>query len=413
MKRENGETLRRRAYLALEGGRLGGPFGTAVESTLIALIIVNVLAYTVQSVPSFDRAHEESLAVFEYLSIAIFAIEYVMRLWTAPEDPVTGEYGPIIGRLRFAARPMMIVDFIAIAPAIVAPLFPFVDLRLLRLFRLMRLLKIARYSPALSALWHVLVEERRALYGSLLLFLCAMLLFAAAMHAVEGGTQPEAFGSIPSAMWWAITTLTTVGYGDVVPHTALGRVIASVAMIVGLGLAALPVGIVATGFANSIHRRDFVVTFGMLARVPLFQGLDARTVSEIMDLLRAYTVSPGDIISQAGERAAAMYFVVSGEVEAQMPGSKLRFGDGEFLGELGLVEHDMRDATIIAVQTTRLLEFSAADFEALLRRHPGLTETIRKSIPERAFDPWLAEPEVAEAHAVRPPPHKPSPKQKD
>ncbi len=397
-----GESLRRRAYLALEGGRLGGPVGAIVEGTLVALIVLNVAAYTMQSVPAFEAAHHLALHWFERVSVVVFAAEYAMRIWTASEDPIASERGPFLGRLYFASRPMMVIDFLAIAPAMAALFLPVADLRVLRLFRLMRLLKIARYSPALSALARVLVEERRALYGSLLLFLCAMLLFAAAMHAIEGDAQPAAFGTIPNAMWWAVTTLTTVGYGDVVPHTALGRFLAGIAMIVGLGLAALPVGIVATGFANSIHRRDFVVTFGMLARVPLFQGFDARTVSEIMDLLRANTVGAGDIISPAGEHAAAMYFVVAGEVEAQMPGARLRFSAGDFFGELGLVEHSMRDATIVAVQTSRLLALSAADFAALLQKRPGLKETIERMTPKAALDPWLAESEVEGAHGVQP-----------
>ena len=396
------ENLRRRVYLALEGGRGGGTAGGIVEGVLVALIVLNVAAYTMQSVPSFEAAHASKLALFEFLSIVVFAIEYVARLWTAPEDPLAGERGPLLGRLQFALRPMMVIDFVAIAPAMVALFVPFADLRLLRLFRLLRLLKIARYSPALSALSRVLVEERRALYGSLLLLLCAMLLFAAAMHAAEGAAQPKAFGTIPDSLWWAVTTLTTVGYGDVVPHTMMGRAIAGIAMIVGLGLAALPVGIVATGFANSIHRRDFVVTFAMLTRVPLFQGFDARSISEIMDMLRAYTLSAGDILSPAGERAAAMYFVVAGEVEAQLPDRKLRFGAGDFLGELGLVEHDMRDATIVAVASTRILELSSNDFETLLRKHPALSEAIARMKPAPSKDPWLAETEVEEARKVQP-----------
>jgi len=402
MTRGAGESLRQRVYLALEGGRLGGPLGMVVEAVLVTLIVLNVAAYTMQSVPAFADAHRHTLALFEFVSIVVFAVEYALRIWTAPEDPIASESGPFLGRVRFATRALMIIDFVAVAPAIVALFVPFADLRLLRLFRLLRLLKIARYSPALSALSRVLVEERRALYGSLLLFLCAMLLFAAAMHAAEGAMQPALFGTIPRAMWWAVQTLTTVGYGDAIPHTALGRFLAGIAMIVGLGLAALPVGIVATGFANSIHRRDFVVTFGMLARVPLFQGFDARTVSEIMELLRAYTVSAGDIISPIGERAAAMYFVVDGELEAKMPGTRLRFVAGDFFGELGLVEHSMRDATIVAVQSSRLLELSAADFEALVQKRPGLKETIEKMTPKSGLDPWLTESEVDEAHTVQP-----------
>lgn len=400
MPRER-ESLRRRAYFALEGGRLGGPIGGVVEFTLVALIILNAVAYTLQSIPRFENDYRRVFEIFEFISIAVFAIEYATRLWTAPEDPIAAERGPIFGRLDFAARPTMVVDFIAIAPAIAALFVPFLDLRLLRLIRLLRLLKIARYSPALAALGRVISEERRALYGSLLLFLCAMLLFAAAMHAVEGELQPRVFGTIPDAMWWAVSTLTTVGYGDAVPHTALGRVLGGIAMIVGLGLAALPVGIVATGFANSIHRRDFVVTFGMLTRVPLFAEFDAQAVSEIMDTLRAYTVSTGDIISTPGERAAAMYFIVAGEVEAQMQGRKLRFGAGDFFGELALLQDRLRDATIIALAPTRLLELSAADFDRLVRRRPALKALLQKRMLEPGAEEQIANTEIQEARTAR------------
>jgi voltage-gated potassium channel len=380
------ENLRRRVYLVLEGGRMGGLLGTMVEYTLIALIALNVVAYTLQSMPQFDFEYDLTLRIFEFVSIAVFALEYVLRLWTAPEDPSVGERGPVVGRLYFATRALMVIDFFAIAPAFVAPFFPFVDLRVLRLVRLLRLLKIARYSPALSALASVLVEERRALYGSLLLFLCAMVLAAATMHAVEGALQPNIFGTIPSSMWWAVSTLTTVGYGDAVPYTALGRFVAGITMIVGLALAALPVGIVATGFANSIHRRDFVVTFGMLSRVPLFKGFDAQTIGEMMSMLRAQAVSAGDIISGPGEHAAAMYFVVAGEIEVQLPGRKLRFSTGDFFGELALLHETMREATIIAVTSSRLLALSANDFEGLLRKRPGLKDQFAALAAEQSRD---------------------------
>ena len=131
---------------------------------------------------------------------------------------------------------------------------------MLRLFRLLRLLKIARYSPALSTLGAVVRAERRALFGTFLLLICAVLIAATLMHLVEGRVQPTVFGTIPDAMWWAVTTLTTVGYGDVIPVTPLGRMIAGLTMIAGLGLFALPVGIIATGFVETIHRKDFVVT---------------------------------------------------------------------------------------------------------------------------------------------------------
>jgi voltage-gated potassium channel len=377
MSRLSGEILRRDAYLALEGGRLGGPVGLVVEAILVTLIVLNVIAYTLQSIPRYERDYADFFYLFEIVSLVVFSVEYALRLWTATEDPSARERGPFLGRIYYATRPLMVIDFFAIAPSIAALFVPFLDLRVLRLFRLLRLLKIARYSPALSALARVITDERRALYGSLLLFLCALLLFAAAMHAVEGGMQPAAFGTIPDALWWAVSTLTTTGYGDVVPLTPLGRMLAGVAMIVGLGLAALPVGIVATGFTHSIHRRDFVVTFGMVARVPIFQGLDAKTLSEIMDLLRAFAVSEGDIVSAHGERAA-LDFIIAGEVEAQTSAGPLRYRAGEFFGELARSDDRLRDSLIVAVTPTRFLELSISDFEQLVRRHPGLREEMER-----------------------------------
>jgi len=385
MTNQPGDTLRRRAYLALEGGQLGGVAGTITEFTLIALIVGNVIAYTLQSIPDIEREYRMPLSLFELVSIVSFTVEYIARLWTAPEDPAAGERGPFWGRLWYATTPLMAIDFFAVAPTFIAYFVPFLDLRVLRLVRLLRLLKIARYSPALSALAQVLSEERRALYGSFLLFLCAMILFAAAMHAIEGGVQPDKFGTIPKSMWWAVSTLTTVGYGDAVPHTPLGRLLAGIAMVVGLGLIALPVGIIATGFANSIHRRDFVVTFGMVARVPLFEGLDAKTVSEIMGRLRAYTVGSGDLISTRGQTAAAIYFVVAGEVEAQLPGRKIRFKAGDVFGELSGSREDLREAIIIAATPARLLELSGGDFEHLIATRPGLRDHMRQRALESVF----------------------------
>ncbi|HEX4532919.1 MAG TPA: ion transporter, partial [Rhizomicrobium sp.] len=270
------ESIRHRVYTVLEGGRGGGFWGTAVEAGLVFLIVTNVAAYVLQSVPDYAHGHARFFAVFEFISVALFTIEYALRLWSAPEDPLVDETRPLGGRLHYALQPLMLIDFFAIAPAYVQLFVPFFDLRILRLIRLLRLLKIARYSPALSTLGHVLKAERRALLGTLLLLLCSVVFAGAAMHAAEGSVQPEKFGTVPNAMWWAMSTLTTVGYGDAVPVTLAGRMVASATMIVGLGIYALPVGIIATGFVQEIHRRDFVITFTMLSRVPLFKDFDAR-----------------------------------------------------------------------------------------------------------------------------------------
>lgn len=379
---QKGETLRRHVHLILEGGHAGGRTGEVVEVTLVLLIIANVVGYSLQSVPSLEARYGAQFLALEIFSVAVFTVEYILRLWAAPEDPLMPKAGAVMGRVRFALRPMMMIDFIAIAPAYIAFFVPFFDLRVLRLVRLLRLLKIARYSPALATLGYVVVEERRALFGTLLLLLCTTLFAAAAMHAVEGSVQPDRFGTIPDAMWWAITTLTTVGYGDVVPVTPYGRVIAGLTMITGLGLFALPVGIIATGFVNTIHRRDFVVTLGMLARVPLFAGLDVRVLSDVMAMLQARLVPPGSIVSARGEPAEAVYLLVSGDVEVELASRTLRFGPPTFFGELNFLQNTMRGATVVALTQCRLLTLSAHDFRHLMQKYPELQTRLKSAVKD-------------------------------
>jgi len=374
--------LRRRVYLVLEGGPAHGPVGALIEAFLIILILLNVVAFTLQSVPDIRKPFWFDFEIFEVFSVAVFSIEYVMRLWVSIEDPTIREKGRWHGRLMAALKPTMMIDFLAVAPVYFTVLFPVLDLRFLRLVRLIRLMKIARYSPALSTLGRVVMAERRALFGTLLLLACATVFAGAAMHAVEGAVQPKAFGTIPSAMWWAITTLTTVGYGDEVPITFWGRIVAGCTMVMGLGVLALPVGIVANGFMTSIHQREFIVTFGMLARVPLFKEIDAQILSEVMDVLRSQSVARGTIISVKGAPAHAMYFIISGEVEAELPHRRVQFGPGDFFGELALLHQTHRRATITALSQCRLLALSAEDFTMLTRKHPHLRQHIEDAAKE-------------------------------
>src|SRR5262249_7336638 len=151
--------------------------------------------------------------------------------------------GPLWGRVRYALSPVMVVDFLSFAPSIAGIFVPrALDLRILRLFRLLRLMKIARYSPALSTLIEVIKSERRALLGTLLLIVCIMVISAYTMYVVEGPIQPDKFGSLPTSLYWAVTTLTTTGYGDITPVTMVGKMVAGITMMFGLALFALPVG---------------------------------------------------------------------------------------------------------------------------------------------------------------------------
>jgi voltage-gated potassium channel len=257
------------------------------------------------------------------------------------------------------------------------------ELRIVLVFRVFRFLKLTRYSPGMRSLLDVIRAERRGLFGCLVIFAGATLIAAAVMHVAERGAQPDKFGTIPDAMWWAIVTLGTVGYGDVVPITPLGPLIAAVTICAGFIMIALPVGIVATGFSREIHRRDFVVTWSMVARVPLFADLNAAEIADIMRLLRAQTIESGSIIARRGEPAHSMYFIAAGEVEIALPQRRLRLGVGHFFGEIAVLRRARRSANVSAIGRTSLLVLDAHDFRALMARQPDLADRVRITVRDR------------------------------
>ena len=228
----------------------------------------------------------------------------------------------------------------------------------------------------MRSLLDALYAERRALFGCFVILCGATLVAAALMHAAEGAAQPEKFGTIPDAMWWAIVTLGTVGYGDAVPITAIGRLVAGVTIFVGLLMVALPVGIVATAFANEVHRRDFVVTWGLVARIPLFSELSASQIADVMKILRAQKVEKGAVIARRGEPAHSMYLVVDGEVEIRLRHRHVRLGAGDFFGEIAALRQSRRSATVLAVRPTRLLALDASDLHGLMDREPQVASRI-------------------------------------
>jgi voltage-gated potassium channel len=275
------------------------------------------------------------------------------------------------------SSPLGVIDLLAVLPFWFALVLP-ADLRVVLVFRMVRFLKLARYSPAMRSLLDALYNERRALFGCFVILLGATLIAASVMHVVEGHAQPDKFGTIPEAMWWAIVTLGTIGYGDVVPVTVLGRIVASVTIFVGLIMVALPIGIVATAFADEIHRRDFVVTWGMVARVPLFAQLQATDIADIMRLLSAQQVEAGDVIAKRGEPAHSMYFVAAGEVEIELKHERVRLGAGHFFGEVAVLRRARRSATVTALTRTSLLVLDAHDLHVLMEREPRIAERIRE-----------------------------------
>jgi voltage-gated potassium channel len=366
---------KRRVYEILERGSAGDRASLLFDRSIIVLIIINLAAVALESMPPLAIRYRAWFDLIEYGSLVVFTVEYVLRLWVTVEHAPYQHLPARDARVRYVLSGSGIIDLCAVLPFWFAFLLP-ADLRVLLVLRMIRFLKITRYSPAMRSLLEVLYSERRALFGCLVILLGSTLIAAAAMHIAEGRMQPDKLGTIPDALWWSITTLSTVGYGDIVPITPLGRLIAAATMIVGLVMVALPVGIVANAFAQEIHRRDFVITWGMVARVPLFSGLTANEIADIMRLLRARQVEAGAVIVRRGEPAHSMYFIAAGEVEIQLPHDRVRLGVGHFFGEVAVLRRARRSATVTTLTRTSLLVLDAQDLHALMERDPRIAQRI-------------------------------------
>lgn len=370
-------SLRHSIYEILEQGAVGQRSALIVSRLLMLLIVINLAAVTFESVPSIESRFRPFFSAIEYLSLVVFTLEYVLRIWVAPEHAPYIHLPDWRARLKFMVSAEGIVDFLAVFPFWLG-IFSGADLRFLTVFRFIRFLKLARHSAAMRSLLNAIYSERRALLGGIVILIGTMMIAASIMHLAERDAQPDKFGTIPDAMWWAIVTLGTVGYGDVVPVTHLGKLVAGVTILFGLMMVALPVGIIATAFANEIHRRDFVVTWGMVARFPLFSGLDAGEIADIIKLLRAQTFEPGDVIIRQGEPGRSMYFVAAGEVEIELPKERVRIGAGSFFGEMAVLKNTKRSATVTAASRSNLLVLEAHDLRALMNREPRVAERVRQ-----------------------------------
>jgi len=344
---------------------------------LVTLILVNLTAVVLESMPPLAASYRVWFDLIEYGSLVVFTAEYALRLWVAVEHKPLQHLPAGFARLKYVLSGFGIIDLLAVLPFWLAFLLP-AELQVIVVLRMIRFLKITRYSPAMRSLLEVLYSERRALFGCIVIMLGATLISAAMMHLVEGRVQPDKLGTIPDAMWWAIVTLGTIGYGDVVPMTPLGKVIAAITIFLGLVMIALPVGIIANAFADEIHRRDFVVTWAMVARVPLFSELDAKEIADIMRLLRAQQVEPGALIARRGEPAHSMYFIAAGEVEIELPHERVALGVGHFFGEVAVLRRARRSANVTASLRTSLLVLDAQDLQSLMERDTRIAERIRE-----------------------------------
>ena len=349
---------RRQVHDILEVGGDAHPAGRIVNAFIVTLIVLNAVAFAAETVDALGTRYHAEFEIFNILSVIVFSIEYLLRLWSAVEIPMLSRMPPWQARLRFALRPMMLIDLFAVLPFYLSWLVP-MDLRVASGAR-------------------VIADEYRALLGALLIILVLLLFASTAAYFLERGAQPDKFGSIPDAAWWALATLTTVGYGDIVPVTPLGKLLGGVVMLLGVGMIALPVAIIATGFSQESNRHQFVVTWSMVARVPLFAAMDESEIAEITKLIYTRMFLPGVPIVRKGDAGDAMYLIAGGEAVVEIAANQQAvLKEGDFFGEMALLERRRHKHDVVAKTRCKVYVLDSQSLSRLARRHPEILQRIR------------------------------------
>ncbi|MGG6229537.1 ion transporter [Tenacibaculum sp. SDUM215027] len=235
-----------------EKGNLKGD--KLVEYFISWLIIINMVAIVLESYPEINTAYAYYFNILEVFSIIIFTLEYFIRVWIA--DIIHPNLKPAKARLKYITSFMGLVDLISILPFFL-PYIVKIDLRILRtlrLFRLLRLLKLKRYFKSLSIIKSVLVKTKNEILVTIFLVFILLVLASTLMYNIEKTAQPEAFQNIGQAMWWAVATLTTVGYGDIYPITGIGKILSAFIALLGIGIVALPTGIISSAYIEEVRK---------------------------------------------------------------------------------------------------------------------------------------------------------------
>ncbi|WP_262695366.1 ion transporter [Kordiimonas aquimaris] len=395
--------LRRKAFDFLELGSFGSRAGAVFEYMMIVLIVANVFAVALETVDHIWQTYGFWLHIFNVFSVAVFTIEYAARVWVSAEG--YGDVGDSAAsrRLRYILSPMAIIDAAAIAPFFLGA-FVTADLRTLRIFRLLRLLKLVRYSPALSSLTRVIYQERRALVATFIIMMGLLFFSATIAYLLEHEAQPVAFGSIPAALWWALSTLTTVGYGDVVPVTDGGRVLGSAVMIIGFVFYALPIGIIASGFSDEVHRREFVVPLRVIEDFPIFQHLPNEAAKDLATRVRTLSASPGTVLSHKMDMNNGLYCILSGEVSAFYQHKAIPLESGDFFGECNIISDKNYQPATLTNERTKVIWLESVDLHMLLSIYPefaqGMLDHAGRRLKTLVSDNHIEEPDKQVMYAA-------------
>lgn len=344
------------------------------------LIMLAVVAFTgetvLDTVPGIFGVWEPVVIVADHLFLSVVAADFFLRLAAAWLSSARGQ-----ALLGYVFSPFGLFDLLAFAPVAVSDLLGWphdVDTA----FGILAFLKLARYSPALETLGAVLMAEWRPLLSAMFIMALLVLFTSTVLYFVERHINPG-MSSIPHAMWWSVVTLATLGYGDVIPFSALGKVLGAFVGVLGLGMFALPASILASGFTEEMRRRNFVNTWHLVAKVPFFSKLQAAQIAQLAALLKMQRIISGEVLMREGDDADCMYFLISGQVQVSGPAGTFVLKAGDFFGEIALLQHCQRTATVSALTRCQVLVLDARDFQQFTDKSPEILATIRATAQAR------------------------------
>jgi voltage-gated potassium channel len=344
------------------------------------MVVAGIGIALAATVGEWQEAHA-ALSDGVFMLVAVFfAAEYAVRLIAAAGEPSAAHHSAAQALRDYATSKGGAVDLAGALPLLLRLVVGSPDTTLLGV---VWVFKFARYAPGLAGLQRVVSRARQPLSSVLLGFVVVLLAAASLEYLFERDAETNKFGSIPAALWWAIETVTTVGYGDSVPATPPGRVLAGAVMVCGILVLALSAGILATGFAEEMRRYAFLRTWSIVAKVPFFRQVGASIIAEVAWLLRPLNLPAGAVVVRRGERGDCMYFIATGAVEVRLPGEPLRLGEGDFFGEIALLTGAPRTATAVAVEPSTLLRLDIAEFRELMGRRPDLARVILEAAGRR------------------------------
>ncbi|MGJ8744762.1 cyclic nucleotide-gated ion channel [Polaribacter sp.] len=344
------------------------------------IILVTVMATFSIAIESAETGNFYSFTIFqiERILFGVLTIDYFFHILEALQ----------LKRCKIYLQSFEgFVDFIAVVPFVLT-FFDFQNIEVVKYtFGIATFLKIARFSDALTIFKDVIISERKSILASLYLMFLLTFFISTILYFVEKEANPKGFGSIIESMWWSIVTLATVGYGDVVPITVLGKLVGALASIIGLGMFALPAGILANGFAQELKRVKYVTSWNLVAKVPIFSELDKGTISEIARLLMVKRFTKNEVIIKKGDVGDAMYFLLEGEVEVVFPEKEANviLNKGDFFGEIALIKDVKRTATVKAKKRCEMFELTSYDFKKLVQSKPEIIKVI-ESVSKDRFD---------------------------